>query len=115
VSSDPDTDDSGPREVTVPLRTYKAITVFSTLIAIVFVIIGFGFLDAATVGTGPLAVVFDFLSVAGIGGGVATLVGALVGLTFIGVGAGTYVFGTRFRAAGMGKAQEDGDESSGNE
>lgn len=106
-----DSDDNGPREVTVPLRTYKAVTVFSTLIAIGFVVLGFGFLDAATAGLGPLAVVFDFLPMPSVGSEIATLVGALVGLACIGVGAGTYVLGARFRTEGMGKAQGDGDES----
>lgn len=107
-------DDNGSREITVPLRTYKAITVFSTLLAIVFVIFGFAVLDAATAGVGPLSVLFDFLGVAADSDSF-TLVGALVGLSFIGLGAGTYVLGTRFRTEGMGKAQEDGDSSSDNE
>ncbi len=107
-----DQNDDGPREVTVPLRTYKAITVFSTLLAIGFVIFGFAVLDAATAGVGVLSVVFDFV---GVSGDAFTLVGALVGLAFIGLGAGIYVLGTRFRTEGMGKAQEDGDELSDNE
>jgi F0F1-type ATP synthase assembly protein I len=112
VSSDSSSDD-GPREVTVPLRTYKAVTVFSTLIAIIFVIFGFGIIDAATAGTGPLAVLFEVVGLPEFGG-VATLVGVLLGLGFIGLGAGTYVLGTRFRTAGMGKAQDDSDEPSDN-
>lgn len=107
--------DDGAREVTVPLRVYKAVTVFSTLIAIVFVILGFGFLDAATGGIGPLAVLFDVLPLPEIGGGVAMLVSAIAGLVCIGLGAGAYVFGTRFRAEGMGKAQDDSDGPSDNE
>ncbi|HET7323609.1 MAG TPA: hypothetical protein VFJ06_04695 [Halococcus sp.] len=109
-----DTDNNGPREVTVPLRAYKAVTVFSTLVAIVCVIFGFAFLDAATAGTGPLAVVFGFLSIQ-TESNAFTLVGALVGFAFIGLGAGTYVLGTRFHAEGMGKTQEDSDQSSGDE
>ena len=112
MSSDQN-DDGGPREVTVPLRAYKSITVFSTLLAIVFVILGFAVLDAVTAGTGPLAALFGLAP--GLGGDAFTLVGALVGLAFIGLGAGTYVLGTRFRTEGMGKAQEDGDEPSNDE
>jgi Na+-translocating ferredoxin:NAD+ oxidoreductase RnfE subunit len=111
--NDADTTDTGPREVTVPLRIYKAVTVFSTLVAIICVILGFAFLDAATAGTGPLSVLFNALGVGG--GGAFTLVSALVGLAFIGLGAGTYVLGTRFRTAGMGKSQDDSDEPSDNE
>lgn len=106
-------DDPDSREVVVPLRTYKAVTVFSTLVAIVFVILGFGFLDAATAGVGPLAVLFERIGIPD--GDAFTLVGALVGLSCIGFGAGTYVLGTRFRTAGMGKAQDDSDEPSDNE
>ena len=112
-SSRPD-GESGPREVTVPLRTYKAVTVFSTLVAIVCVILGFAVLDAAVSGTGPLLSLLDFAGLSGSGDAV-TLVGALVGLALIGLGGGTYVFGTRFRTEGMGKAQDDSDELSGDE
>lgn len=109
-------DDGRTREVVVPLRTYKAVTVFSTLIAIVSVILGFAFLDAATSGTGPLFAVVSFLpGIPGVGGDVLALLGALLGLGFIGFGAATYVMGTRFRTEGMGKAQEDSDEPSDNE
>jgi hypothetical protein len=105
----------GPREITVPLRVYKAITVFSTLFAIVFVIAGFGFLDAATAAVGPFAVVFDLLGLPGADGGAFSLVLALLGLALIGFGAGIYVLGTRFRTPGMGNSQDDGDESLTNE
>ena len=98
----------------VPLRTYKAVTVFSTLVAIVCVIVGFGVLDAALSGTGPLVALFDFVGVS-VDGGVFAPVGALVGLGFIGLGGATYVFGTRFRTEGMRKAQDDGDEPSNDE
>ena len=108
-------DDPDSREVVVPLRTYKAVTVFSTLVAIVFVILGFGFLDAATASVGPLAVLFERIGIPGMDSDVFTLVGALIGLSCIGFGAGTYVLGTRFRTAGMGKAQDDSDEPSDNE
>lgn len=109
------TDDDRAREITVPLRIYKAITVFSTLLAIVFVVFGFGLLDAATAATGPLAVLFEFIGIPGVGGGAFSVVLALIGLAVIGFGAGTYVLGTRFRSPGMGKDKDDGDESFTNE
>ena len=108
-------DDSGrAREVTVPLRTYKAVTVFSTLVAIVSVVLGFAVLDAALSGTGPLLALLDAVGLP-TGGEAFALVGALAGLALIGFGATTYIFGTRFRTEGMGKAQEDSDEPRGNE
>jgi hypothetical protein len=125
VSSDADsgveikgTDDGsgGGREVVVSLRTYKAVTVFSTLIAIVSVLLGFAFLDAATAEAGPLPVLFDVLDVPlPIGPDVAGLVLVLIGLALIGLGAAVYVLGTRFRTTGMRNAQDDSDEQSGDE
>lgn len=110
-----DNEGSQSREIVVPLRAYKAITVFSTLLAILCVIIGFGFLDAATGGAGPLSVLFESTGIADAGGSVFALVSALVGIGFIALGAGIYVLGTRFRTEGMGKAQDDSGEDSGNE
>lgn len=108
--------DGGGREVVVPLRTYKAVTVFSTLIAIVSVLFGFAFLDAATAEAGPLPVLFDLLDVSlPIGPDAAGLVLVLLGLALIGLGAAVYVLGTRFRTTGMRNAQDDSDEPSGNE
>lgn len=87
------------RDVVVPLRLYKTVTVFSTLFAIVFVLAGFLILDAATDrARAPLAEVDPLLAIAG--------------LVAIVVGAGVYAFSTRFRAAGMGKPNNDGDEDS---
>ncbi|WP_049898485.1 DUF7315 family membrane protein [Halococcus agarilyticus] len=106
----------GGREVVVPLRTYKAVTVFSTLIAIVSVLLGFAFLDAATAEAGPLPVLFDLLDVPlPFGPDAAGLVLVLLGLALIGLGAAVYVLGTRFRTTGMRNAQDDSDEPSGNE
>ncbi|WP_343192888.1 hypothetical protein [Haloprofundus sp. MHR1] len=109
--------DSGRRDVVVPMRLYKTITVFSTLIAVVSVVIGFVLIDAATIQfsflrraiTGALAAVG-----LGVAPGVLSAVLALVGITIIGLGAGVYVLGTRFRARGMGNSQEDSDELSDN-
>jgi uncharacterized membrane protein len=39
---------SGDGDVVVPVELYKVVTVFSTLIAVAFVVFGFLFLDAAT-------------------------------------------------------------------
>ena len=43
--ADADVDPEGPdgREVEVPLRLYKSVTVFSTTIAVLFIVIGFLF------------------------------------------------------------------------
>ncbi|WP_317988535.1 DUF7315 family membrane protein [Haloprofundus salilacus] len=108
---------SGRRDIVVPMRLYKTITVFSTLIAVVSVVLGFVLIDAATIQ-------FSFLRQAITGALTAVgvpvdqgLLGALlalVGIAIIGFGAGVYVLGTRFRARGMGNSQEDSDEFSDN-
>jgi uncharacterized membrane protein len=107
----------GRRDVVVPMRLYKTITVFSTLIAIVGVVVGFVLLDAATIRLSLLRrLVIGLLGAVGIVPPSALLSGvlAVLGLASIGLGAGVYVLGTRFRARGMGNPQEDADESSGN-
>ncbi|MFP8955750.1 hypothetical protein ACLI4Y_03405 [Natrialbaceae archaeon A-CW3] len=92
---------SGKREVVVPMRLYKTITVFSTIIAVVGVLGGFILLDVATDRTQAAA---SDVSI-----GLALLgVGLIVG------GAATYAFSTRFRTAGMGNAKDDADEASHN-
>ncbi|MFB6256751.1 MAG: hypothetical protein ABEH58_08535, partial [Haloplanus sp.] len=95
----------------------KTITVFSTLIAILGVVLGFVLLDAATIRLSLLrrAVIGAFRVVGVVPPEpVLSAVLAVFGLAFIGVGAGVYVLGTRFRARGMGNPQEDADESSNN-
>lgn len=107
----------GRRDVVVPMRLYKTITVFSTLIAVVGVVVGFVLLDAATIRLSLLRrLVIGLLRTVGIAPPSALLsaVLAVAGLASIGVGAGVYVLGTRFRARGMGNPQEDADESSRN-
>jgi uncharacterized membrane protein len=107
----------GRRDVVVPMRLYKTITVFSTLIAILGVVLGFVLLDAATIRLSLLRrAVTGALRVVGVvpPESVLSAVLAVFGLASIGVGAGVYVLGTRFRARGMGNPQEDADESSGN-
>jgi VIT1/CCC1 family predicted Fe2+/Mn2+ transporter len=111
----------GRRDVVVPMRLYKTVTVFSTLGAVVAVVVGFVLLDAAT-GTGGIVRVLAsviLVGVAGVDVGVLdawfrTLrpVFAVLGLVSIGLGAGVYILGSRFRTEGMGNAQDDPDEPS---
>lgn len=107
----------GGREVVVPLRLYKTITVFSTLIAVVGFILGFILIDAATLQVSLLrSVVVAILSTVGLvpSKDVLTALLALAGLSLIAGSAAVYVIGTRFRAQGMGKSQEDSREGSDN-
>ena len=107
--------ETGGRDVVVPMRLYKTVTVFSTLIAVVCVVFGFMLLDAATLNVSFLgSIVTGGLAFVGVtvADGVLSALFAAVGLGVIGLGAGVYVVGTRFRAAGMGKSQEDSDEIS---
>ncbi|POG57377.1 DUF7315 family membrane protein [Haloferax marisrubri] len=107
----------GRRDIVVPMRLYKTITVFSTLIAVVSVVLGFVFLDAATLQVSALrAVVAGALGALGIGvaDGLLSTALAVVGLSVIAFGAVVYTLGTRFRAQGMGKSQEDSGEDSNN-
>lgn len=85
------------RDVVVPLGVYKAVTVFSTLIAILIIVTGFLVLDVATNRATADLTAVDPLT-------------ALVGLVTIGVGALVYAFSTRFRTDGMGP---DGGENDG--
>jgi len=103
----------GRRDVEVPLRLYKTITVFSTLIAVVGVVFGFVLLDAATLQVSLLRrAVVGALGIVGVvpGEDLLSAAFAAAGLLSIGLGAAVYVLGTRFRARGMGKSQEDSDE-----
>ncbi|MFC6871959.1 DUF7315 family membrane protein [Halobellus marinus] len=97
---------------------YKIVTVFSTLIAVVGVVFGFMLLDAATLNVSFLGNAvrgaFTLLGI-GIADGLLSAVFAAVGLAMIAFGAGVYVLGTRFRARGMGNAQEGSDEDSNND
>ncbi|MFB6083895.1 MAG: hypothetical protein ABEJ94_06600 [Halorientalis sp.] len=83
------------------MRVYKAITVFTTLFAIVTVVGGFVVLDSAT--NRATASLSEIKPVA-----------ALFGVGLILAGAAAYAFSTRFRAAGMGKSKDDTDEQSSN-
>jgi hypothetical protein len=95
------TDDPETRSVVVPNRVYKAVTVFSTLFAVVAVVGGFIVLDAAT-------------KRASVALSEADPILALAGIGLIVAGAATYAFSTRFRAAGMGNAKDGTDVSSDN-
>lgn len=92
---------SSGREVVVPLRLYKTITVFSTLIAVVSILAGFVILDRATqratVSPEDINLVLALLAV-----------GLIVG------GSAVYAFSTRFRTAEMGKSKDATDEGSDN-
>ena len=112
-----DSDEGGRRDVVVPLRLYKTITVFSTLIAAASILAGFILLDAATL---ELSVLRSLIVVAIESVGITPnqdLLGGLLGvagLVLMALGSGVFVLSSRFRAPGMGNAQEDADEESTN-
>jgi hypothetical protein len=110
-------DDAGPRDIVVPTRLFKLITVVTTLLAVPTVVLGFMFLDAATLQTsvarGTVLFVVTWLGIPVEETIVSALLG-LVGIALIAAGAGIYIVGSRFRAAGMGNAEEDTDEESTN-
>ncbi|WP_425499269.1 DUF7315 family membrane protein [Natronosalvus rutilus] len=85
----------------VPMRLYKTITVFSTLLAVIGILGGFVVLDVAT----------DRAQAAASDVSIGL---ALLGVALIACGAGAYAFSTRFRTAGMGNAKDDADEGSHN-
>jgi hypothetical protein len=91
----------GAREVEVPLRLYKVVTVFSTMFAVAFVVGGFVVLDTATQ---RAQLSFSELN----------LPLAVLGVAMVAAGAVVYAFSTRFRAEGMGKPKERSDEHSNN-
>jgi hypothetical protein len=91
----------GGSEVVVPMRLYKTVTVFSTLLAILGILGGFVLLDR---GTQRATAAPDEVS----------LPVVAVGLAFIVGGSAVYAFSTRFRAEGMGKPKDDTDEQSDN-
>ena len=94
-------DEPQPRDVIVPLRLYKTVTVFSTLFAVAFVLGGFVLIDVATDrATADISEIDPVVAILGLAG--------IVG------GAAIYAFSTRFRAEGMGKPKDESDESSGN-
>jgi hypothetical protein len=112
----------GRREVVVPESLYRVVTVFSTLLSVLFVVLGFVVLDAATtvLSNPPASPVVRLLALAGpsvarlstYSSTIAMTVG-LLGLAFVVAGAGVYVYGSRFRAPGMGKPKDEAEEESG--
>ncbi|ESS04949.1 MAG: hypothetical protein A07HR67_00299 [uncultured archaeon A07HR67] len=116
---DPRNEPIGPRvgpngrEVVVPLRLYKTVTALSTLGAIVTYLVGFVLLDAATLQVSVVRRLLRYLLGRvgiGIAGDVLTGALAVAAVGSILLGTAVYVLGTRFRAQGMGKAQEDSSE-----
>jgi hypothetical protein len=110
---DPDRESTavGGRDVVVPLRLYKTIVVFSTLIAVGSVVLGFTLLDAATLQVSLVrGLVVGVLAALGAvpADGMLSATLAAAGLATIALGAGVYTLGTRFRAEGMGNAEESG-------
>lgn len=91
----------GRREVVVPERLYRTVTVFSTLIAIVGVVAGFILLDMATK---QATASFDEINVWFVGLGILAILG----------GGATYAYASRFRAEGMRKDKDAADEPSNN-
>lgn len=117
---DPRNEPTGPqagsdgREIVVPFRLYKVVTVFSTLAAVVAYLIGFTLIDAATLQISFVRTTIVYvLNSAGFYPSDDLLVGvlAITGLTFLVAGTAVYVLGTRFRGRGMGKSQDDSSET----
>ena len=89
----------GGRDVVVPLRLYKTVTVFSTLLAIAAILAGFVLMDRGTqrATASPEEVSLPLVA---------------LGLSLIVGGSAVYAFSTRFRAEGMGKPKDDTAERS---
>ncbi|PSP76594.1 hypothetical protein BRC81_13250 [Halobacteriales archaeon QS_1_68_20] len=117
----PTTDDDSRREVVVPDRLYKTVAVFSTLVAIVSVVLGFWFLSAAgSVLRNPTGSFFvGLLQAVGLSfstiephlSALALAVG-LVGLVLVAGGGWVFAMGSRFRTGGMAKPKDEADEES---
>lgn len=93
--------DPGGREVVVPMRLYKTVTVFSTLVAVLAILGGFVLLDR---GTQRATASPEEVSLPVVALGLALIVG----------GSAVYAFSTRFRTEGMGKPKDDTDEPTNN-
>jgi uncharacterized membrane protein len=99
-------------DVIVPLAIYKRVTVVSTVLASVLVVVGFLLLDAATKQTrllrAPIETVLQWVGLGVSTGSLSVFLG-IAGLAVIAAGATIYVFGARFRTAGMGSDKTDAD------
>ncbi|EMA62558.1 DUF7315 family membrane protein [Halorubrum lipolyticum] len=120
AGKDPRDEPTGPRvgpdgrEIVVPFRLYKAVTVFSTLAAVVAYLIGFTLIDAATLQISFVRTTIVYLlNSAGLYPSDDLLVAvlAITGIGFLVAGTAVYVLGTRFRGQGMGKPQGDSSET----
>ncbi|WP_096592682.1 DUF7315 family membrane protein [Halorubrum ezzemoulense] len=118
--AEPRTEPTGPREgpsgreIVVPFRLYKAVTVFSTLAAVGTYFVGFTLIDAATLQISFVRTTIVYLlDNAGLLPPEDVLVAilAITGVGFIILGTAVYVLGTRFRGQGMGKSQDDPSET----
>ena len=107
----------GRRDVIVPLRLYKTVTVFSTLIAAASILAGFILIDAATLQVsvlrGLLVLAIEAVWTTPDQGLLSGLL-AIAGLGLMALGSGVFVLSSRFRTAGMGNSQDDADEESTN-
>jgi len=109
VDDDRRADGREGRDVEVPLRLYKTVTVFSTLIAVFAVVFGFLLLDAAALGTGLIRrFVRSVLAALSLTPSESLLSAAfaVAGLLSITTGAVVYVLGTRFQTAEMGAGED---------
>lgn len=108
-----DSDREGRREdgtIVVPMRMYKGITVFSTLVATGLVVLGFFFFDAATRTDNLIRT--SVSSLVGLTGWtpptqVLNVSFGLLGVAVIVLGAGSYILGTRFKTAEMVDADDE--------
>lgn len=90
--------------VVVPMRVYKGVTVFSTLLATALVVLGFFMFDAATRLDNPIREMAVWA--VGLTGwtpstGAVNVAFGLLGVAVLLVGAGSYILGTRFKTAEM--------------
>lgn len=99
--------------IVVPTRMYKGITVFSTLLATLLVVLGFFFFDAATQPRNLIrqGVVWVFEVIGFVpSAGVFDVTFGLLGIASILIGAGSYILGSRFKAADMVRDEQPTEE-----
>ncbi len=97
-----DSGTNGRRQVAVPIELYKIVTIFTTLIAVLAIVIGFLLIDS---GTNRLRAPADEVN----------LVVTVAGVTMIALATVIYAFSTRFtppeRANDKGTSTEASDEN----